>query len=196
MDLILHLTYSSHCLAHVTSSCIVSHIPSDKGSAVVVMDRQKYIDEAMRQLNDRTNYRILDSDPTDAFSRQIQQTLDDMHAHEVLTDKAYEFLSRTDCKLARFYHQPKLHKKSTPGRPIVSGNGSPTENISLSLLITSSNLLFHRLLPTSMTLLTFFASLKPSRTRSPVLPSLGLLMRLPYIPTFPMVKVFWHAVKR
>ena len=97
------------------------------------MDRQKYIDEAMRQLNDRTNYRLLDSDPTETFSQQIQHRLDDMHAREVLTDKAYEFLSPTDCKPARFYHQPKLHKESIPGRPIVSGNGSPTENISLSL---------------------------------------------------------------
>ena len=85
----------------------------------------------MRQLNDRTNYRLLDSDPTDTFSQQIQHTLDDMHAREVLTDKAHEFLSPTDCKPARFYHQPKLHKESIPGRPIVSGNGSPTENISL-----------------------------------------------------------------
>ena len=113
------------------------------------MDRQKYIDEAMRQLNDRNNYRLLDSDPTETFSQQIQHRLDDMHAREVLTDKAYEFLSPTDCKPA--YHQPKLHKKSIPGRSIVSGNGSPTENISLSLslLISSSNLLFHRLLLTS-----------------------------------------------
>ena len=86
--------------------------PADKGSAVIVMDHQKYIDEAMRQLNDRRNYRLLDSDPTETFSQQIQCTLDDMHAREVLTDKAYEFLSPTDCKPARFYHQPKLHKES------------------------------------------------------------------------------------
>ena len=44
--------------------------------------------------------------------KQIQHTLDDMHAREVLTDKAYEFLSPADCKPARFYHQPKLHKES------------------------------------------------------------------------------------
>ena len=89
--------------------------PADKGSAVVVTDRQKYIDEARRQLNDRTSYRLLDSDPTDTFSQQIQHTLDDIHAREVITDKAYECLSPTYCKPARFYHQPKLHKESIPG---------------------------------------------------------------------------------
>ena len=34
--------------------------PADKGSAVVVMDRQQYIDEAHRQLNNSTNYTCLD----------------------------------------------------------------------------------------------------------------------------------------
>ena len=142
-----------------------------------------------------TQVSILDSDPTETFSQQMQHTLDDMHAREVLTDKAYEFLSPADRKPARFYHQPKLHKESIPGRPIVSGNGSPTEDISLSLLITSSNLLFHRLLFTSTTPQTFSASLKPLRTRSPALPSLELLMCPPYTPTFPMMKVFRHATK-
>ena len=97
----------------------------------VVMDRQKYINEVMRQVNNHTNYHLPDSDPTETFSQQIQHPLDDMHAREVLTDKAYGFISPTDCKPARFYHQSQLHKESIPGCPIVSGNGSPTENISL-----------------------------------------------------------------
>ncbi|XP_072041826.1 uncharacterized protein [Amphiura filiformis] len=105
--------------------------PADKGSAVVVMDRQKYIDETMKHLNNRTNYALVDSDPTDSFSQQIQTTLDDMHARDELTDKAHAFLSPTDSKAARFDLLPKIHKPGNPGRPIVSGNGSPTENISL-----------------------------------------------------------------
>ncbi|XP_030842371.1 uncharacterized protein LOC115924431, partial [Strongylocentrotus purpuratus] len=32
---------------------------------------------------------------------------------------------------ARFYLLPKIHKAGNPGRPIISGNGSPTERISL-----------------------------------------------------------------
>ncbi|XP_072026492.1 uncharacterized protein [Amphiura filiformis] len=95
------------------------------------MDCQKYIDETMKHLNNRTNYALVDSDPTDSFSQQIKTTLDDMHARDELTDKAHAFLSPTDSKAARFYLLPKIHKPGNPGRPIVSGNGSPTENISL-----------------------------------------------------------------
>ena len=38
--------------------------PVDKGSAVVVMDRDHYFSEAERHLNDLTYYKLLDHDPT------------------------------------------------------------------------------------------------------------------------------------
>ncbi|XP_071504653.1 uncharacterized protein [Diadema antillarum] len=105
--------------------------PADKGSAVVVMDRQQYIDEAMKHLRNPSHYTLLDFDPTNNFSQQIQSTLDDMKEHEHLTKKAHKFLSPVNAKPARFYLLPKIHKPGNPGRPILSGNGSPTENISL-----------------------------------------------------------------
>ena len=105
--------------------------PADKGSAVVVMDRQKYIDEAHRQLNNPMNYKCLDSNPTGSFSEQIQEVLDDMRSRDQLSKKALKFLSPTNCRTARFYLLPKIHKTNNPGRPIISGNGSPTEHISL-----------------------------------------------------------------
>ena len=95
------------------------------------MDRQQYIDEAMRQLTNRTNYETLDSDPTGNFWKEIQETLDDMRDSNYLSKKAHKFISPTDCITARFYILPKVHKPSNPGRLIISGNGSPTEHISL-----------------------------------------------------------------
>ncbi|XP_038075657.1 uncharacterized protein LOC119743326 [Patiria miniata] len=47
--------------------------PADKGSAAVVMGRQQYIDEAMRQLNNQTNYKPLDTDPT-GIQNQVPNT--------------------------------------------------------------------------------------------------------------------------
>ena len=89
--------------------------PADKGSGVVVMDRQQYIDEAMRQLTNRTNYETLDSDPTGNFCKEIQETLDDMRDNNHLSKKAHKFLSPTDCRTARFYLLPKVHKPGNLG---------------------------------------------------------------------------------
>ena len=47
----------------------ISIKPADKGSGVVVMNHQQYmyINEAMHQLTNRTNYETLESDPTSLF---------------------------------------------------------------------------------------------------------------------------------
>ncbi|XP_041461177.1 uncharacterized protein LOC121412433 [Lytechinus variegatus] len=120
-----------HALSSLKNRSDIIIKPADKGSAVVVMDRQQYIDEAMKHLNNRSHYALLDSDPTCNFSLQIQSTLNDMKEHEHLSEKAHKFLSPTNAKPARFYLLPKIHKPGNPGRPILSGNGSPTEHISL-----------------------------------------------------------------
>ena len=85
----------------------------------------------MRQLTNRTNYETLDSDPTGNLCKEIQETLDDMRDNNNLSKKAHKFLSPTDCRTARFYLLPKVYKPGNPGRPIIYGNGSPTEHISL-----------------------------------------------------------------
>ncbi len=79
----------------------------------------------------RINESRLDTDPTGTFSKEIQQTLDEMHDREHLSKKAHKFLSPVDCRTARFYLLCKIHKPDNPGRPIISGNGPPIENISL-----------------------------------------------------------------
>ena len=48
-----------------------------------------------------------------------------------LSKKAHKFISPTDCRTARFFLLPTVDKPGNPGRPIISGNGSPTEHISL-----------------------------------------------------------------
>ena len=45
--------------------------PADKGSAVVVMDKSDYLEEAERQLSDTRFYKKLTSDPTPKFSQLI-----------------------------------------------------------------------------------------------------------------------------
>ena len=49
--------------------------PADKGSAVVVMERQHYVSEVERQLNDSTYYELLDHVPTDEFAKMYQRQL-------------------------------------------------------------------------------------------------------------------------
>ena len=59
---------------------------ADKGSALVVMDKEKYIDEAMRQLNDRDVYIPLQKDPTAAMIKKINVRINKLHADRYISD--------------------------------------------------------------------------------------------------------------
>ena len=104
--------------------------PADKGSAIVVMDKVNYLEEANRQLTDERFYKKLDSDPTEEFSSKITQELKIMKENSHIDKNTFDYLKPDKPKAGRFYLLPKFHKVNNPGRPIVSANGHPTEKIS------------------------------------------------------------------
>ena len=66
--------------------------PADKGSAVVVMDRDHYVFETERQLNDSTFYKPLDHDPTPEFAKQVSDTVKEMHNQGHISEKNMAYL--------------------------------------------------------------------------------------------------------
>ena len=104
---------------------------ADKGSAVVVMDREKYVDEAMRQLNDSDVYIPLQKDPTTTMIKKINARINKLHADGYISDSSLQYLLiNSDARAGRFYLLPKMHKANCPGRPVISGCNTPTEKIS------------------------------------------------------------------
>ena len=99
---------------------------------MVVWDRDKYITEGLRQLSDNNFYIETDTDLTSQHYREVVTVLDDMHSHQEIDISCYKYLTYTPIRTAQFYMLPKIHKDKAnpPGRPIVSGNGCPTERIS------------------------------------------------------------------
>ena len=104
---------------------------ADKGSAVVVMDREKYVDEAMRQLNDENVYIPLKKDPTAEMIKKINARINTLHDDGYISDSTLQYLLiNSDARAGRFYLLPKIHKTNCPGRPVISGCNTPTEKIS------------------------------------------------------------------
>jgi predicted GIY-YIG superfamily endonuclease len=104
--------------------------PADKGSAVVVMNREDYISEASRQLSDARFYQKLDHDPTLEYAKIITNVIDEAYQSGHIDQQTKNYLSPENPRAGRFYLLPKIHKQGNPGRPIISGNGHPTERIS------------------------------------------------------------------
>ncbi|XP_075428447.1 uncharacterized protein LOC142466834 isoform X1 [Ascaphus truei] len=105
---------------------------ADKGGATVVLDREYYVSEAQRQLNDPEAYRTLDRDPTPQFIKEFQDLLDEGEMLHVLTANERDFLTTPDPITPIFHHLPKIHKTliAPPGRPIISAIGSLGEHLS------------------------------------------------------------------
>lgn len=114
--------------------------PADKGGATVIMNKENYILEAERQLNDSKYYVKLNKPIYLNNIPVINTILGNMLRDKYISKEQLKYLSGPDKINNRtFYLLPKIHKNPTawlqpnrmpPGRPIVSDVGSETYRIS------------------------------------------------------------------
>ncbi|XP_072037029.1 uncharacterized protein [Amphiura filiformis] len=107
--------------------------PADKGSAVVVLNREDYIQEAHRQLANPIHYVKLSHDPIAEVTQEVTDTVIDLHDQNIIDDNTFEYLLPESATTSRFYLLPKIHKEGNPGRPIVSCSNCPTEFVDYHL---------------------------------------------------------------
>ena len=104
---------------------------ADKGSAVVVWDREDYLKEAHKQLSDEEIYEEVTNDPY-TLGNTIFTVLNKIRVRGDLSANSLEYFFNKDPKFAIFYLLPNIHKRlhNVPGRPVISNCGYYTENIS------------------------------------------------------------------
>ena len=104
---------------------------ADKGSVVVVWDREDFLKEAYKQFEDREVYEEVSND-SDILVNTITKALEKISLRGDLSGDTLNYFVVQDPKFARFYLLPKIHKRlhNVPGRPVISNCGFYTENIS------------------------------------------------------------------
>ena len=113
--------------------------PADKGSATVIMDKDNYISEGYRQLNNPSHYKKLSEPIFQNTGEKINEILNDLHQKSFISTKQLLYLkSPSEPRPRRFYLLPKIHKplskwpfenKMPPGRPIISDCGSESYRV-------------------------------------------------------------------
>ena len=111
--------------------------PADKGGAVVLLNVMDYENEIKikRQLSGLTFYEKLSSDPTNRLKIRVHSQLEHHFNNGEFDINVFEFLKVEHPVIPVIYTLLKIHKGldiPLKGRPIVSGIGSLTENISAS----------------------------------------------------------------
>ena len=110
--------------------CIV--LTADKGVAMVIMDRQTYINKSNNLLNQPT-YRAIPQDSTNSIKNKLINILKRVKNQTSLDSLTYKSMYPTGCIPPKFYGLPKIHKPDTSLRPIVSSCGSVTYGVAKEL---------------------------------------------------------------
>ena len=106
---------------------------ADKGSGIVVEDRDKYIRDGLSHLSDANIYREIESDPTDQLAQAINTLTQSLFRDGTIDATTSDYLKFPTTKMPRtqqMYFLKKIHKSPTAVRPICSECGGPTEKVS------------------------------------------------------------------
>ena len=98
-------------------------LTADKGVALEVMNKQYYEKKAEELLNQPT-YKNITNDPTTRYRNKLINLLQTIKTQEGIDEALYKKLYPTGAGVPKFYGLPKIHKKETPLRPIISSIGS------------------------------------------------------------------------
>ena len=123
---------------------VITIKPCDKGAGIIILNFTEYIRACEKHLNceqiqsdgsRKPYYRKVKDDVLDEVRTKINDVVEEAFDNEILTKPEYEAMRADEKAAARFYATFKVHKthevgKAPPERPIISGNGSVTENIS------------------------------------------------------------------
>ena len=106
--------------------------PADKGSAVVVWSNYDYLLVAKSQLHNTKVYEKWSGNPLQKVNNENKSVLRYKFNRKEIDKKLMDYLFIKRPLLGRFYLLSKIHKRTSnvPGQPVISNNGTATENIS------------------------------------------------------------------
>ena len=87
--------------------------PADKGSAIVICDKQDYLKEFQLQLGNKSIYEEVKRGLLQGIRQKICDTLLDMLRKKEKDKKLFSYLLVKNPQLGRFYLLPKIHKRMT-----------------------------------------------------------------------------------
>ncbi|CAF0888090.1 unnamed protein product [Didymodactylos carnosus] len=104
-------------------SLVISKV--DKGNAVVVLNKEDYLEKEYSVLEDKRVFKLLNDDPTDEREKQFIAFLLKLKNKNLITNDDYKRMRPdTGSRTPEAYFLVKIHKKDLPVRPIISSYDS------------------------------------------------------------------------
>ena len=132
-------------LIQLQKSRVITIKPCDKGAGIIILNFKDYVTSCTNHLQSTQQqpdgqllpyYEKVDSQMISETKDLISQTLKSGLENKWINKDEFDAMQPSDKKPGKFYQLFKVHKEhkegeTPPGRPIISGSGSFTENISI-----------------------------------------------------------------
>ena len=103
--------------------------PADKGKALVIMDKEEYINRMEVKFSDQTTYQMIEKDPTQEIKENTIEQLNSLKKKGHIEEKLYDKLYPHVAQIPRAYGSLRIHKDGYPLREIVDSMNSVCESI-------------------------------------------------------------------
>ncbi|XP_075158011.1 uncharacterized protein LOC142231281 [Haematobia irritans] len=105
-------------------------LSADKGGKTVAMNKIDYDLKMKEILHDMCTYKRIKIDPTSRLQTKNNKLVEKLYNLNIITEQEKNKLTSRTAVAPRIYGLPKIHKESTPLRPICSSIDSPSYNLS------------------------------------------------------------------
>lgn len=105
--------------------------PPDKGNAVIMMNRNDYVDKVQQILSNPSKFQKDDFqiDLTSKIEKQVCNHISKLRQCNLITNETAKSLTPTGSTFPKLYGLPKVHKPDVPVRPILSMVNTPTHKL-------------------------------------------------------------------
>lgn len=103
--------------------------PADKGSGIVVMDTNKYVDQLENKMINSASYDRVKVDKSKQITNKIKKLINNIYKKGPITSELRHYLLPTEISSGKLQANPKIHKENHPFRTIVNGRQHPTEKL-------------------------------------------------------------------
>ena len=103
--------------------------PADKGSGIVVMDRDEYVRKLQGEMSDSATYEEVPGDRTRTVQNKMKKVVDTLYKKGSIDNDLRRYMTGYEGTSGKLQGNPKLPKPGMPLRTIVNGRNHPTENM-------------------------------------------------------------------